>query len=69
MGVLGRLSALLVLLLAGTGLRATDVFNDARTDRLNALAYYVALPALVLSSRRTITRSANSFHPRCSRGC
>lgn len=55
MEVLVRLLGLLVLLLAGTGLRASGVLNASRTDRLNALAYYVALPALVFVS--TYTRS------------
>ncbi|NHN49438.1 AEC family transporter [Halostella sp. JP-L12] len=47
MEVLGRLLALLALLLTGTGLRAAGVLNEARTDWLNAVAYYVALPALI----------------------
>ena len=50
MEVVGRLLALLALLLVGTGLRATGVLDDARTDRLNDVAYYVALPALIFVS-------------------
>lgn len=50
MEVLGRLLGLLVLLLVGTGLRATGVLDDTRTARLNAIAYYVALPALIFLS-------------------
>jgi predicted permease len=45
--VVGRLLGLLALLLVGTGLRSAGVLNEARTDRLNAAAYYVALTALV----------------------
>ncbi|MFB6251653.1 MAG: AEC family transporter [Halobellus sp.] len=50
MEVLGRLLGLLVLLAVGTGLRSVGVLNEVRTQRLNALAYYVALPALVFVS-------------------
>ncbi|OIB59087.1 AEC family transporter [Natrialba sp. SSL1] len=50
MEVLLRLSALLVVLLVGTGLRASGILNASRTDRLNAVAYYVALPALIFVS-------------------
>lgn len=50
MEVLGRLLALLALLLVGTGLRATGVLDAPRTARLNAAAYYGALPALVFVS-------------------
>ncbi len=50
MEVLARLLALLVVLLAGTGLRAIGVLDADRTARLNAVAYYVALPALILVS-------------------
>ncbi|MDG5760512.1 AEC family transporter [Natronococcus sp. A-GB1] len=47
MEVLGRLLAMLAVLLVGTGLRSSGVLNATRTARLNAAAYYVALPALV----------------------
>ncbi|WIV67761.1 AEC family transporter [Natrialbaceae archaeon AArc-T1-2] len=47
MDVLVRLLALLVVLLVGTGLRVVGVLDAKRTDRLNAVAYYVALPALI----------------------
>lgn len=47
MEVLGRLLALLAVLLAGTGLRAVGVLGSDRRERLNAVAYYLALPALV----------------------
>ncbi|MFD1599984.1 AEC family transporter [Halobellus rarus] len=50
MEVLARLLGLLALLLVGTGLRFSGVLDAARTQRLNALAYYVALPALVFVS-------------------
>ncbi|MUV59295.1 AEC family transporter [Halobacterium sp. CBA1126] len=50
MEVVGRLLALLVLLLVGTGLRVAGVLDDARTQRLNDAAYFVALPALVFVS-------------------
>ncbi|MFC7222970.1 AEC family transporter [Halalkalicoccus sp. GCM10025322] len=50
MEVRGRLLALLALLLVGTGLRRSGVLDDARTARLNAVAYYVALPALIFVS-------------------
>lgn len=48
--IIGRLLALLAVLLAGTGLRVTGVLDDTRTARLNAIAYYVALPALIFIS-------------------
>ncbi len=47
MDVIIRLLGLLVLLGAGTGLRLLGVLEETRTARLNALAYYVALPALL----------------------
>ncbi|WP_434521820.1 AEC family transporter [Halorubrum sp. AS12] len=47
MEVLVRLSGLLVLLLAGTGLRYAGVLDADRTALLNQIAYYGALPALV----------------------
>ena len=50
MEVLGRLMALLVVLLLGTGLRASGVLTAGRTARLNAVAYYIALPALLFVS-------------------
>ena len=50
MDVIGRLLALLVLLLVGLALRQVGVFDDRRTARLNAAAYYVALPALIFVS-------------------
>jgi len=47
MEVLGRLLALLAVLLVGTALRTTGILDAHRTERLNAATYYVALPALV----------------------
>ena len=47
MEVLLRLLAMLALLLAGTALRSREVLDARRTKRLNAVAYYGALPALV----------------------
>ncbi|MCU4924583.1 AEC family transporter [Halobacteria archaeon AArc-dxtr1] len=49
-GVLLRLLVLLVVLLLGTGLRVSGILDARRTDRLNAVAYYVALPALIFVS-------------------
>ncbi|WP_436344015.1 AEC family transporter [Natronorubrum sp. FCH18a] len=50
MEVLGRLAALLVVLLLGTGLRASGILDAGRTATLNAVAYYLALPALIFVS-------------------
>ncbi|AHF98375.1 malonate transporter [Halostagnicola larsenii XH-48] len=50
MEVVARLLGLLALLLVGTGLRASGVLDTNRTARLNAVAYYVALPALIFIS-------------------
>ncbi|SFS38759.1 AEC family transporter [Halostagnicola kamekurae] len=50
MEVVGRLLGLLALLLVGTGLRTSGVLDTGRTARLNAVAYYVALPALIFIS-------------------
>jgi malonate transporter and related proteins len=47
MEVLGRLLAMLAVLLVGAGLRSSGFLTGRRTARLNATAYYVALPALV----------------------
>lgn len=47
MDVVFRLLVLLAVLLAGTGLRTIGVLDAGRTERLNAVAYYGALPALV----------------------
>jgi malonate transporter and related proteins len=59
MAVLGRLSVLLVLLVVGAGLRASGVLDGDRAARLNSLAYYVALPALVFVA--TYRRSIGSL--------
>lgn len=50
MEVLVRLLALLAVLLVGAGLRSTGLLDDGRTRRLNAAAYYGALPALIFVS-------------------
>ncbi|AGB31065.1 auxin efflux carrier [Natrinema pellirubrum DSM 15624] len=50
MEVVGRLVALLVVLVGGAGVRAIGVLDDRRTALLNDLAYYVALPALIFVS-------------------
>lgn len=50
MELLGLLVPLLVLLLVGTGLRARGYLDEGRTARLNAVAYYGALPALIFTS-------------------
>lgn len=57
MPVFERLVALLGLLLIGVGLRVTGVLNDSRAARLNALTYYIALPALIFTAtyQRSIT--------------
>ncbi|SDR39884.1 AEC family transporter [Natronobacterium texcoconense] len=59
MEVVGRLVAMLALLLAGTALRRGGVLGAERTARLNALAYYVALPAVVFVS--TYDQSADEL--------
>lgn len=50
MEVFLRLLALLVILLLGAGLRASGLLTAGRTGQLNAVAYYVALPALIFIS-------------------
>ena len=50
MEVVGRLLALLAVLLFGAGLRTTGILDRRRTELLNAFAYYVALPALIFVS-------------------
>lgn len=50
MELVGRLLGLLALLLAGTALRAGNVLDRTRSERLNAFAYWVALPALIFVS-------------------
>ncbi len=50
MEVVGRLLALLVVLLLGAAVRAIGVLDDRRTTLLNDIAYYVALPALIFVS-------------------
>ncbi|AHG02960.1 malonate transporter [Halobacterium sp. DL1] len=50
MELVGRLLGLLVLLLAGAGLRSVGLLDESRSARLNAVAYYVALPALIFVS-------------------
>lgn len=44
------LLAMLVVLAIGRGARAVGVFPPSRRERVNAFAYYVALPALVFAS-------------------
>lgn len=50
MELLVRLLSLLVVLLLGTGLRESGILDAGRTATLNAVAYYVALPALIFVS-------------------
>jgi len=50
MALVARLLGLLVLLLAGTGLRQVGILDASRTARLNTVAYYLALPALVFTA-------------------
>ncbi|QCS41932.1 AEC family transporter [Natrinema versiforme] len=59
MEVVGRLLALLVVLLVGAGLRTTGVLDARRTSFLNDTAYYVALPALIFVS--TYDRSISAL--------
>jgi len=48
--LLYSLLAMLVLLAAGIAARRMGILAPTRRERLNAFAYYVALPALILSS-------------------
>ncbi|MFW5978332.1 MAG: AEC family transporter [Halohasta sp.] len=50
MELFARLFGLLLLLLVGTGLRQVGVLDADRTARLNTVAYYIALPALVFTA-------------------
>ena len=50
MALVARLLGLLVLLFAGTGLRQVGILDASRTARLNTVAYYLALPALVFTA-------------------
>ena len=50
MSLLLALLAMLVLLAAGIAARRVGILAPTRRERLNAFAYYVALPALILSS-------------------
>ncbi|GAB3684909.1 AEC family transporter [Salinarchaeum chitinilyticum] len=50
MSLLLSLLAMLVLLAAGIAARRIGILEPTRRERLNAFAYYVALPALILSS-------------------
>ncbi|MCU4925806.1 AEC family transporter [Halobacteria archaeon AArc-dxtr1] len=50
MEVFVLLFGMLAVLLAGIGLRSRGVLDARRTDRVNAAAYYVALPALIFVS-------------------
>lgn len=44
------LSAMLVVLALGVGARVVGILTPPRRERLNAFAYYVALPALIVSA-------------------
>jgi hypothetical protein len=50
MEVLWRLGYLLAFLAAGLGARSVGVLTERRTDRVTAVAFYVALPSLVFAS-------------------
>lgn len=50
MSLLLSLLAMLVLLAAGITARRVGILEPTRREQLNAFAYYVALPALILSS-------------------
>lgn len=55
MSVATQLAYMLALLSVGAGLRVVGVLTEHRRDRLTAVAFYVALPALVFTS--TVNRS------------
>jgi predicted permease len=55
MSVAEQLGVMLGLLVIGAVLRAVDVLTPSRRDTLTALAFYVALPALVFTS--TVSQS------------
>ena len=50
MSVLGQLAYMLAFLSVGVGARRVGVLEESHIDRLTAVAFYVALPALVFSS-------------------
>lgn len=50
MDLVGRLAYMLALLAVGVAARRAGVLGRTRTDRLNAVAFYVALPALIFHS-------------------
>ncbi|MFC7225793.1 hypothetical protein N0B31_00120 [Salinirubellus salinus] len=50
MSVVDQLGLMLGVLAVGAALRAVGVLTPTRRDRLTALAFYVALPALVFAS-------------------
>lgn len=50
MEVLWRLGYLLAMLVAGLAARRVGLLNEHRTDRLTAVAFYVALPALIFTA-------------------
>lgn len=50
MSVLGRMAYLFALLALGVAARQGGVLDERRTARLNDVAFYVALPALVFAS-------------------
>lgn len=50
MELLWLLLAMLVVLGAGLGARLSGLLNESRRERVNAYAYYVALPALIVAS-------------------
>ncbi|WP_226011923.1 AEC family transporter [Halomicrobium salinisoli] len=50
MDLLARLGYMLALLAVGVGARQTGLLGEQRRDLLNAVAFYVALPALIFHS-------------------
>lgn len=50
MDVLTRLAVMIGLLTVGVGLRRVGVLDATRVERLNSVAFYVVLPALVFNS-------------------
>ncbi|MBV0925282.1 AEC family transporter [Halomicroarcula limicola] len=50
MDAVGRFAYLLGMLVVGVALQRVGVLNDWRTERLNAVAFYLVLPALIFVS-------------------
>jgi len=55
MGLLSNLGFMLALLALGVGARYVGLLTPPRRDRLNQLAFYLALPAVVFTSTYTVS--------------